>query len=69
MGVTGRNKAYFVVYTCVVYTCVVYTCLYLYVDVCIINVDFDKEFWLYSMLPKLQLFYHKYFKTFVSSLL
>ena len=55
MGVTGRNRAYFVVYT--------------FVDVCIINVDFDEEFWLYSMLPKLELFYHKYFKTFVSSLL
>lgn len=53
MAVTGRSKAFFVVYT--------------FVDLKCISVDFDEHFWTNSMLPKLSLFFDKYFKKYITS--
>lgn len=52
MGITGRNDGYFVVYT--------------FVDIKIIEVKFDEDYWGLSMIPKLISFYEKYYRTFIS---
>jgi hypothetical protein len=55
MAITGRTKAYFVIYT--------------FADIAVIEIDFSEDYWTNSMLPKLQLFYQKHYKKYLSSLL
>jgi len=53
MAITGRKCCYFAVFT--------------FVDFKYIELNFDCEYWEESMIPKLTLFYEKYFRSFVAS--
>ena len=53
MALTKRKRAYFVVFT--------------FVDIKVIEEQFDEEFWRESMLPKLTSFYNNHFRKYVAS--
>ena len=52
MGITGRAFCYFIVFT--------------FKDLFVEKIAHDVEFWKYSMLPKLELFYTKHFRPYVA---
>jgi hypothetical protein len=52
MAITGRSMAYFVVFT--------------FVDLAIIEVPFEKDFWEDSMRPKLKAFYEHYYRRYAA---